>query len=130
MSFASQASIEPRYNFPDRHSGKYPPDWDARRKTVYRRDDYACQECGLGGGPHSGESDVELHAHHIQPLSAGGTHHLTNLITLCRRCHDEQHNHTLGEQRGTLRWLIGTLSRHPVWLLVILVVFGFAIQSP
>ena len=42
----------------------YPVDWNERRKDVYRRDDFKCQNCGRDGGSHG---DVELHAHHIVP---------------------------------------------------------------
>lgn len=67
---------------------EYPPDWNTRRKKVYRRDGYTCQNCGAKGGPHG---NTELHAHHIVPKSQGGTHKLENLQTLCARCHDAAH---------------------------------------
>lgn len=66
----------------------YPPDWDSRRKEVYRRDNYTCQNCGAKGGP---KGDIELHAHHIVPKSKGGTHKLTNLKTMCDQCHNAIH---------------------------------------
>jgi hypothetical protein len=66
----------------------YPSDWGSRRKEVYRRDDYTCQNCGVLGGPHG---DAELHAHHIVPKSKGGTHNTSNLKTLCKDCHDAIH---------------------------------------
>lgn len=67
----------------------YPADWNERRKDVYRRDDFKCQNCGRGGGSHG---DVELHAHHIVPKQSGGTHQLSNLKTLCNECHKAVHN--------------------------------------
>lgn len=69
---------------------KYPPDWERRRKRVYQRDDYECQHCGALGGS---RGDTELHAHHILPISSGGTHELSNLTTLCWSCHNDQHDH-------------------------------------
>lgn len=73
-----------------RSGDKYPPDWDTRRRRVYQRDGYACQDCGVRGGPHG---NVELHCHHIIPISEGGSHALSNLTTLCWRCHDAVHDH-------------------------------------
>ena len=66
-------------------SGRYPDDWDERRSRVYERDGYACQNCGVQGGPYGA---AELHADHITPISKGGSHRLDNLQTLCRTCHD------------------------------------------
>jgi len=70
----------------------YPADWDERRRTVYARDDYTCQQCGARGGPHG---DVELHAHHVVPRSEGGSHAVENLRTLCVDCHNSQHAHDI-----------------------------------
>ena len=66
----------------------YPSDWNSRRKEVYRRDDYLCQNCGSKGGS---DGEAELHAHHIVPKSRGGTHELSNLQTVCSRCHNAIH---------------------------------------
>lgn len=69
-------------------SRQYPSDWDSRRRKVYRRDNYTCQNCGAKGGP---QGRHELHAHHIVPKSKGGTHRLSNLKTVCSRCHNAIH---------------------------------------
>lgn len=66
----------------------YPSDWNARRKKVYQRDGHKCQNCGTFGGP---KGNAELHAHHVVPKSKGGTHETTNLITICKECHDAIH---------------------------------------
>lgn len=71
---------------------EYPSDWDTRRKRVYRRDNYRCQNCSRKGG-HNG--DVELHAHHVVPKAKGGTHELSNLKTLCSECHNAIHGNTI-----------------------------------
>lgn len=63
----------------------YPDNWDDLRRMIYERDHYECANCAA--------SDVELHAHHIVPLSLGGTNRMTNLITLCRTCHELLHPH-------------------------------------
>jgi hypothetical protein len=70
----------------------YPSDWDSRRKKVYQRDEYTCQNCGIQGGP---RGDAELHAHHIVPKSKGGTHNTSNLKTLCRDCHNAIHGNSV-----------------------------------
>lgn len=67
---------------------EYPDDWNQRRRAVYRRDGYQCQNCGAKGGPGGG---TELHAHHIVPKSSGGSHETSNLITVCKACHDAIH---------------------------------------
>lgn len=73
-------------------SREYPSDWDTRRKRVYRRDNYRCQNCSRKGG---NKGDAELHAHHVVPKSKGGTHELSNLKTLCSECHDAVHRNTI-----------------------------------
>lgn len=65
--------------------GEYPPDWDDIRKKILQRDGYRCQRCG--------RTDTELHVHHIVPLSKGGSSDPSNLITLCRECHESIHPH-------------------------------------
>lgn len=72
----------------------YPEDWDRRRKKVYRRDNYTCQNCGEKGGT---GGNTELHAHHVVPKSAGGNHSLSNLVCLCNKCHSLVHGHPIGD---------------------------------
>lgn len=67
---------------------EYPSDWNSRRKEVYQRDNYICQNCGAKGGSHG---TAELHSHHIVPKSNGGSHNLSNLQTLCSECHKAVH---------------------------------------
>lgn len=66
-------------------SRRYPDDWDELRLKALERDGYRCANCGRSG--------VELHAHHIVPLSVGGTNSLSNLKTLCEDCHKLIHPH-------------------------------------
>jgi len=61
----------------------YPDNWDSIAQAVKKRDNYECQACGT--------SDVELHVHHIVPLSAGGTNARSNLLTLCDKHHGRVH---------------------------------------
>lgn len=95
MRTGSPNEIDSKWNDPTTYDGSYPPDWDARRKTVYRRDDWTCTECGRKSGPHAGRKGVPLHAHHEYPLSQGGSNHLSNLTTLCESCHNQEHGHDI-----------------------------------
>jgi len=78
-------------------SQQYPSDWDTRRKEVYERDNYTCQNCGARGGPHG---DAELHAHHVVPKSKGGTHRKSNLKTVCKDCHNAIHGNSMAPSAG------------------------------
>lgn len=91
---SSRGEFEINPQFSD-HSSGYPPDWNARRKAVYKRDGYECQECGVKSGPYGGDNSPVLHAHHEQPISEGGSHKLSNLVCLCEYCHNNKHNHTV-----------------------------------
>lgn len=71
-------------------------EWKWRRAEVIIRDDYTCQECGDVGGP---EGDVELHVHHITPISDGGGDDPQNLMTLCKDCHNNTHSNGSGEDQ-------------------------------
>jgi 5-methylcytosine-specific restriction endonuclease McrA len=52
------------------------------RSKVLLRDHFRCQECNYY---------QHLEVHHIIPRSKGGSDELTNLITLCQRCHAKKH---------------------------------------
>jgi len=103
----------------------YPSDWDIRRKKVYKRDNYRCQNCGVCGGP---KGNAELHAHHIVPKSNGGSHKLSNLQTVCSACHNAVHGDVTAPtgrssasrnssgQRGILWWLFAAPIGAMFWL--------------
>lgn len=95
MSSKPASSINHRFADPNAYTGDLPPDWDARRKTTYRRDDWTCQHCGTQSGPHASNDGVRLHAHHVTPRSEGGSNDLGNLITLCEECHQAVHDHNI-----------------------------------
>ena len=61
----------------------YPDNWKQLSEAVKHRDGHKCTDCGASG--------VELHVHHIVPLSKGGTNDLDNLATLCSMCHSMIH---------------------------------------
>ena len=67
---------------------------------VLNRDKYMCQHC-------KGKSkESRLEVHHIIFRSTGGSDEESNLITLCRTCHDKVHNYTIslkgGKKKGQL----------------------------
>jgi hypothetical protein len=53
------------------------------RTLVYRRDGYACVECG-------GDDVTQLTLDHRVPVSRGGGDDVENLRTLCRRCNSRK----------------------------------------
>lgn len=54
------------------------------REEILRRDNLTCQVCG-----HK-KRRINLEVHHIIPRAKGGTDDPTNLITLCKPCHDRE----------------------------------------
>lgn len=66
----------------------YPPDWEQRRRRVFKRDEFQCRGCGET--PSDGR--MTLHCHHKNPISEGGGHSLDNLIAVCEDCHNQIHS--------------------------------------
>lgn len=65
--------------------------YKAWRESIFKRDDYTCQDCGVRGD--------YLHAHHKIPLKEvlkerknGLLFDTNNGITLCKRCHFKIHS--------------------------------------
>ena len=59
-----------------------PTEYLSLHNQVLERDGWRCQECG---------SLKNLQVHHLQPRSQLGDDTMTNLITLCSRCHGKRH---------------------------------------
>jgi len=76
---------------PNSTSRYYGPNWKAQRKKARERDAYICQRCGMSDSAHKDTYDCELNVHHITPWDEfddpNKRNALTNLITLCARCH-------------------------------------------
>lgn len=53
------------------------------KRYVLHRDDWKCRHCGRG--------DM-LDPHHVIFRSAGGSNACNNLLTLCRKCHNDVHD--------------------------------------
>lgn len=74
--------------------------------TVRERDGHRCRVCG---------STHELHVHHIRYRSQGVDHSPSNLVTLCRVCHEKVHAKTLRlmgnaeHELGTMEGSVDTL---------------------
>lgn len=64
---------------------EHPQDWNAIKRAVHLRDRERCANCRADG------ANVTLDVHHIVPRGNGGSNRMTNLILLCRRCHDAAH---------------------------------------
>ena len=58
-------------------------EWRKTRAAVLDRDIFTCQRCSKKSG-----NGRALTVHHITPRVDGGSNDLSNLITLCTRCHD------------------------------------------
>jgi 5-methylcytosine-specific restriction endonuclease McrA len=57
------------------------------RRSVFARDNYTCQYCGIAG--------KELTLDHIHPKRHGGEMSWENLVTCCRRCNSRKADKTL-----------------------------------
>ena len=60
------------------------------REAVFARDGYKCQCCGR-----TIKDGVILHVHHVKYRSQGGTNSMSNLATVCDKCHTPK-NHKPG----------------------------------
>ena len=80
--------------------------WQTISGECFTRDKWTCQHCkktreqleqdrvSERHSPKYKPGDYILNCHHIKPIKMGGNNHLDNLITLCGRCHKEEHSHT------------------------------------
>lgn len=59
-----------------------PEDYAELKQYIFRRDGFRCRHCGYRNN---------LHCHHIQYRSQGGSDEDWNLCTLCMACHDGIH---------------------------------------
>lgn len=69
------------------HWPGYPPFWGYLREVVLQKDNGRCQVSGC-------PSRLELHIHHIKPVSEGGEHTPGNLVSLC------DFHHALEPEKG------------------------------
>lgn len=76
--------------------------YENRKQYIRARDKCTCQLCG---DKQAKNKKVELEVHHIRPKNQGGTDHETNLITLCKSCHDKVHSGELTINKKTRKTL-------------------------
>lgn len=74
-----------RFKSDERERLRNSQEWTDWRKSVFKRDNYTCQDCGDKG--------CELHPHHIKPKSLYKDimFDVENGVTLCSDCHAEKH---------------------------------------
>lgn len=72
----------------------YPNNWKDIASRIRQCDGFQCVVCAA--------QDKPIDVHHIVYVSNFGTHQQTNLISLCRTCHETEHkrNFDLGEQES------------------------------
>lgn len=63
--------------------------WIKIRDRIFKRDDYTCRYCGRRG--------VRLECDHVVPVSRGGSHEDSNLVTACFPCNRSKRDHLIGE---------------------------------
>lgn len=70
----------------------YPSNWKDVASRIRQLDDYRCTGCAA--------SDFIIDVHHIVYVSNFGTHQQTNLISLCRPCHESEHKRSFDFGEG------------------------------
>lgn len=61
--------------------------WDRIKRAVKERDGYTCQHCGISEKDWILECGQPLQVHHIELYRISKNNNMSNLITLCNRCH-------------------------------------------
>lgn len=80
-----------RYMRPPDIRKKYGADWRKARDR-HAREHPLCEKCFA-----EGRVTLMDEVHHIVPVSRGGTHEDSNLMSLCRSCHTKIH-HDIGDR--------------------------------
>src|SRR5689334_11527354 len=72
------------------------PEWEAKRKEVWKRDNYTCQKCRA--------QNCKVCAHHIRYPKGKPPWEcpLSDLVTWCIECHNEFHRQTQVNARSLL----------------------------
>jgi hypothetical protein len=71
----------------------YPANWKDVAARIRKLDKFQCVACGA--------TDQVLDVHHIVYVSNFGTHQQTNLVSLCRTCHETEHKRSFDFGEGT-----------------------------
>ena len=67
------------------------------RQNIFLRDDHTCQYCLTK------LTEKRLTVDHVQPLSRGGRHEWTNVVSACSQCNNRKGSKTLEAANLTLR---------------------------
>lgn len=59
--------------------------WNDAKRKRREKDNYTCQKCGKKEDPTKRAFDV----HHKKEYKNGGTNKMSNLLTVCRSCHNK-----------------------------------------
>ena len=75
------------------------PRWQRRRLEILSRDNFACQICG--------DTDNTLHVHHLayEQNKKIWEYDDWQLISLCEKCHEDEHKNALNDILETIRSL-------------------------
>jgi 5-methylcytosine-specific restriction endonuclease McrA len=67
-------------------------EWGTIRLEVYKRDLFTCQICGVKCvGKKDKETDRTIQCHHIENYKISKNNNMSNLITVCLKCHLQLH---------------------------------------
>jgi 5-methylcytosine-specific restriction endonuclease McrA len=69
--------------------------WREVCALVDKRDGRVCRACSKRSDPDATGLLDRGHRHHIVYRSAGGPDSVSNLVTLCARCHSDEHHNRL-----------------------------------
>lgn len=115
MMTNGDADYSPKYD--DYTNDEYPPDWQARRRKVLKRDGFECQVCEIRS---TRVDDVRFDVDHIVPKSDGGSHSIDNLQTLCPSCHANKHPQNIKLKRRGRQFAERNKPSLFVWLIQLL----------
>jgi hypothetical protein len=78
-----------------RHESNRPASniWKVIREFIFARDNYTCQYCG--------ERGKRLECDHVVPVSKGGSHDNSNLVTACFKCNRSKRDKLISEWRAS-----------------------------
>lgn len=86
--FGKKGPLNPAWKggHPHNYDFYYRTDWKSLRTSIYKRDNWTCQTCGI----HCGKKIIQCH--HKIPYFASKDNSESNLITLCVSCHTRADN--------------------------------------
>ena len=84
------------WKFPD-----YSDKWTEISEACKKRDKHTCRKCGAKGFKAGGSATLQ--AAHIKSRRLGGVDVLTNLITLCVKCHAKEEGHSHMKANSTFK---------------------------